>query len=86
MADMDNSRIQLWKMNAEQGAIVARSSNGNEDNGSASLRYPIGMFFDERSEVIYIADTSNHRITRWLPNAVVGELIPELSDQGNRSD
>ena len=86
VADTGNSRVQLWMKNAKEGVTVAGSIDGIEGNSSASLRAPIGILVDERSEVIYVADTSNNRIMRWLPNAVEGELIVGLGGQGNHSD
>jgi DNA-binding beta-propeller fold protein YncE len=75
VADTGNSRIQKWQKSAQQGITVAGSKNSTEGNDSASLRNPISVLVDELTNVIYIADTFNHRITRWLPDAVNGDVI-----------
>ncbi|CAF1463101.1 unnamed protein product [Adineta steineri] len=82
IADTGNSRIQRWSKDAVQGITVAGSSNGIAGNDSASLRNPIGVFVDETTNVIYIADTYNNQIKRWLPNAIHGDVIAGIGGQG----
>lgn len=75
VADSGNSRIQKWSRNAQQGVTVAGSSTGISGNDSTLLNSPTNVVFDERTKVLYIADTYNHRIQRWLPDAIQGDII-----------
>ena len=75
IADSGNSRIQRWFAGAITGTTAAGSINGTASNDTLSLNGPISIIFDEMNEALYIADTSNHRTTRWLPNANSGDVI-----------
>ena len=75
VADTNNNRIQKWPKDSKKGFTVAGSSNGIPDKDAASLWYPKAVFVDENTQVIYVADTSNNRIQRWLPDAVEGDTI-----------
>lgn len=75
IVDSSNNRIQKWSENTDHGTTVAGSKTGNAGSDSASLNNPIGAVFDEITHVLYVADTSNHRIMRWLPNALHGDII-----------
>ena len=43
-------------------------------SGLNQLDHPMGLFLDDHSS-IYIADTHNHRIIKWLPGASQGEIL-----------
>ncbi|CAF4674110.1 unnamed protein product, partial [Rotaria magnacalcarata] len=42
---------------------------------NSKLASPIHVWVNEESDVIYIADSENNRIQRWLPNALIGNTI-----------
>ncbi|CAF4156377.1 unnamed protein product [Adineta steineri] len=73
VADSGNSRIQKWEKNALSGIQVAGGNLTGEDAGS--LDAPNGVWVDEKTKVVYIADEDNHRIVRWLPGASIGDII-----------
>lgn len=75
VADSGNNRIQKWKKAASSGIRVAGSNTSTPGQDIGSLVQPNGVWVDEKTNVIYVADTLNNRITRWLPNASVGEII-----------
>ncbi|UJR24876.1 hypothetical protein I4U23_006245 [Adineta vaga] len=83
--DTGNSRIQKWAKDAREGVTIIGSSNGTAGNDSTSLRNPISVFVDEITNIIYVADTDNHRVMRWLPNMIKGEIIAGTGTQGNSS-
>ena len=86
IADTGNSRIQKWPKGAREGTTIAGSSTGIPDNGTASLRSPITMLIDEETDIVYIADTYNHRIMRWLPSMISGEIIAGTGGMGKNID
>ncbi|CAF1285011.1 unnamed protein product [Adineta steineri] len=73
VADSGNSRIQKWEKNALSGIQVAGGNLTGEDAGS--LDAPNGVWVDEKTKVVHIADEDNHRIVRWLPGASIGDII-----------
>jgi len=73
VADSGNGRIQKWDKNALSGIQVAGGNLSGEDAGS--LEEPNGVWVDEQTKVVYVADELNHRITRWRPGAPMGDII-----------
>jgi len=75
VADSQNNRIQKWKKGASSGIQVAGSNTSTPGEDVGSLVQPNGVWVDQKTKVVYVADTLNNRITRWLPGATVGEII-----------
>jgi sugar lactone lactonase YvrE len=75
VADSGNNRIEKWGKDASSGREVAGSNTSAPGGDVGSLAQPNGVWVDQKTKVIYVADTLNNRITRWLPNASVGEII-----------
>jgi sugar lactone lactonase YvrE len=75
IADSGNGRIQKWKKDAILGIQVAGSYESGSIADNGSLFEPNGVWVDEKTKVVYVADTGNHRIARWLPGASVGDII-----------
>ena len=75
VSDSRNNRIVKWVKGASEGIRVAGSNTSEPSNNEDSLDDPNGVWVDERSKVVYVADTLNNRITRWLPNASHGDTI-----------
>ncbi len=75
IADSGNNRIEKWKKDVSSGIEVAGSNTSAPGIDVGSLVQPNGVWVDQKTRVVYVADTLNNRITRWLPNASVGEII-----------
>jgi sugar lactone lactonase YvrE len=75
VADSGNSRIQKWKKDALSGIQVAGSNTSTPAEDAGSLVEPNGVWVDQQTKIVYVADTGNNRITRWLPDATVGDII-----------
>ena len=75
VADKGNHRIQKWMKNAEEGITVAGSNKGERGINATSLWFPEDVFVDDETNIVYIADTNNNRIQRWLSNASSGDTI-----------
>ena len=86
VADMWNSRVQLWDRNAQHAETVAGSSTGEEGDEPQRLNFPNDVTVDYETEVVYVTDTSNHRVQRWKPLALAGETIAGGMGQGNDTD
>lgn len=50
------------------------------------LFYPENLYYDDDDQMIYIADTGNHRIVRWKDGDKNGEIVAGGHGKGNHSD
>ena len=75
VADTGNNRIEKWNKDASSGIEVAGSNTSAPGEDVKFLTQPNGVWVDQKTKVVYVADTLNNRIIRWLPNASVGEII-----------
>jgi DNA-binding beta-propeller fold protein YncE len=75
VTDTGNHRVQKWCKGAEEGITVAGSSAGKQGKDSSSLQFPQGVLVDDDTQVVYVADTYNNRIQKWLPAAFDGSTI-----------
>ncbi|CAF4812359.1 unnamed protein product, partial [Rotaria sp. Silwood1] len=48
---------------------------GDEGSDAESLSYPTAVWVDDEAQVVYVADSSNNRIQRWLPNALIDDTV-----------
>ena len=72
IAERYNNRISRWSI---PGATVIVYGGGM---GSAANQFsnPNGVFVDTaNSNTLYVADSANHRIQKWLPNANTGVTV-----------
>ena len=81
IADKSNNRIQKWSAGATDGVTVAGNKNGNSGNSMSCLNEPTSVIVD-RIGRLYVADTKNDRVVRWLPNATSGYCIISCSSAG----
>jgi sugar lactone lactonase YvrE len=75
VADTWNERIQKWINGSEKGITVAGSNDGFKGDDAASSSSPNSVWVDEETHTIYVADTVNDRIQRWLQGALEGVTI-----------
>ena len=81
VVDRDNHRIQLWKFNSSFGLTVA--GLGVSGSNASQLSSPEDIIRDEKSGALYIADTFNHRIMRYLRNESTGTIVAGGNNAGN---
>ncbi|CAF3611303.1 unnamed protein product [Rotaria sordida] len=65
------------------GVIVA----GLKGYGSAldRLKSPTGIFLDN-NDVLYIADSVNHRVVKWMPGASSGQVVAGGNENGKNAN
>jgi sugar lactone lactonase YvrE len=70
--DDDNARVTKWTPGASTGILVA----GGNGQGTTlnKLSYPYGLFVEPTTSIIWIADTGNNRIVKWVSPAT-GVLV-----------
>ncbi|CAF0795807.1 unnamed protein product [Adineta ricciae] len=76
-----NSRALFWPNSASSGEMIA--GTGISGNASDQLYLPFGMSRDMNDGTIYIADTYNSRIMRYLYNASSGTVVAGGNGSGN---
>ncbi|CAF1184234.1 unnamed protein product [Adineta ricciae] len=75
VADYGNNRVQKWVIGASNGTTIAGLSSGEAGSDKESLNRPTSVWVDDETQVIYVADSQNQRIQRWLYNSSIGETI-----------
>jgi sugar lactone lactonase YvrE len=70
--DDDNARVTKWAPGVSNGTLVA----GGNGQGSTlnKLSYPYGIFVEPTTSNIWIADTGNSRIVKWVSPST-GKLV-----------
>ncbi|UJR16434.1 hypothetical protein I4U23_003336 [Adineta vaga] len=86
ITDTMNNRIQKWNLSSSEGITVAGANDGHSGNDASTLANPLYVWVDETTNIIYIVDTDNDRIQRWLPNQSVGTTIIGEAGRGNANN
>ncbi|CAF1149430.1 unnamed protein product [Didymodactylos carnosus] len=71
VSEYSGLRIILWKQRNSWDYIVVASNSGSGNNQN-QFNKPGGVYVDEQTLTVYIVDTSNHRIQKWLKNSTAG--------------
>ena len=61
----------MWTANA---TTVAGSSTGLAGSTASLLYYPKDVFADNRG-ALYVSDSNNYRVQKWLPGATNGSTV-----------
>jgi DNA-binding beta-propeller fold protein YncE len=84
--DSDLARVTKWTPGSTSGILVAGGSayidynSGNVDNMDGSS----GMFIDPQTMIIWIADTNNHRIVKWINSSSATTVCGSYGSQSNQ--
>ncbi|CAF4543837.1 unnamed protein product [Rotaria sp. Silwood2] len=65
---------------------ITVTEGNNRENGSNQLDRPRGICIDDDEQVIYIVDTSNHRIIEWKYGSPNGQIVASGNRAGKRTD
>ena len=82
VSDYEKHEVRRWRKDeiGEQGTIVA---GGNGEGGQLNqLSWPTFLFID-REETVYVSDSDNHRVMKWLKGAREGIVVAGGQGQGN---
>jgi sugar lactone lactonase YvrE len=66
-----NYEVRQWKRGEKNGIIVAGGNGGKNLN---QLNFPSSIFVD-KDYSLYISDTYNHRVMKWLKDAKEGFTV-----------
>ena len=86
VSDWRNDAVKRWRKSeigkGKKGTIVAgENGSGNKLN---QLYIPSYIFID-REETVYVSDSHNHRVMKWLKGAKEGIVVAGGHGQGNSS-
>jgi VCBS repeat-containing protein len=84
IADSNNHRIMKWTPGATEGVIVA-GGNGQGSNTN-QLNYPYNFYIDIGGNILYIHDSSNYRIQKWILGETTGITVSGGSGMGSNID
>ncbi|CAF5033033.1 unnamed protein product, partial [Rotaria magnacalcarata] len=76
--------ITQWVLGSYEPHNIYAGIPGRPGNSAAQLFYPEGITIDKYGN-LYVADTSNHRIQMFCPNAIQGITIAGTGQLGNSS-
>ncbi|CAF4042779.1 unnamed protein product, partial [Adineta steineri] len=66
VASMMDNRIMFWPPNALNGTIIVGHISAISGNTAMDLDSPQGIALDEHNSWLYVADSNNHRIQRFI--------------------
>ena len=76
VADKENHRVQVFNLTDTPPYVGSTVAGGNGlGSGSNQLNQPSDVWVSRKTGAVYIADSSNHRIQRWNPEATVGVTV-----------
>ena len=81
VSDYNNHRVLKYTLSSgsyTQSVIAGGNNSGNSLN---QLNRPWGIYVDS-SETVYVADSYNHRIMKWLSGASQGVLVAGGNNEG----
>ena len=71
VSDTNNHRIQKF-VNGSMNGITIAGISGVSGSALNQFNYPRCMAFDATETYVYVADTGNHRVMRYLTNSTSG--------------
>ncbi|CAF1260246.1 unnamed protein product [Rotaria sp. Silwood1] len=84
IANEASHSITQWILGSYEPRNIYAGIPGRPGNSAAQLFFPEGITMDKYGN-LYIADTSNHRIQMFCPNAILGITIAGTGQLGNSS-
>ncbi|CAF1539316.1 unnamed protein product, partial [Didymodactylos carnosus] len=72
--DAGHSRVLLYRNGTTENPLQIAGGNNGGGETLSDLNYPLGFYID-RNLTVYIADTGNHRIVKWIKNSQQGILV-----------
>lgn len=82
VVDGENARVQKWAANATTGVTVAGGNGFGAALNQLSIPAMNGNVFVDQNNNIYVTEYTNHRVTKWAPNATAGVIVAGGNGQG----
>ncbi|CAF4182133.1 unnamed protein product [Rotaria sp. Silwood2] len=84
VVDDINDRVQSWPLIAVQGTTIAGA--GGNGAGNNQFNRPFGIARDANTKTLYISDSLNHRVMRYLAGAAAGTVVAGGNGGGNANN
>lgn len=81
--DFNNHLVMKWRLEGKEGILVAGGRNSWCNLLGSS--YPRGVGVD-RFDTIYVVDSNNHQVIRWLNIVEQGSIIIDDNGKGDQSN
>ena len=65
VVDDANHRVSVWRRADLSSNWSTWTTFGSEGNGSDNFQWPVGIFVPDDGLSVYVADSTNHRISVW---------------------
>ena len=83
-SELDKDRVTKWEktdgMFSTEKAVAGAYGKGSNLN---QLNNPRNIILDEQDQAIYISDSDNHRILKWIKGAKQGIVVAGGNGKGN---
>ncbi|CAF1108777.1 unnamed protein product [Adineta steineri] len=84
ISEINKDRITKWeKINSTQSNVHVIAGGYGKGSNLNQLNQPRNIIFNENDQSIYISDSANHRIIKWIKGAKEGIVIAGGNGQGN---
>ncbi|CAF0941761.1 unnamed protein product [Adineta steineri] len=81
VSDWKKNKVRRWKMGEynNEGTIVA---GGNERGNQLSQLNSPGFIFVDEDQSVYVSDSNNHRVMKWIKDAKEGIVVAGGNGEG----
>jgi sugar lactone lactonase YvrE len=80
VSDWLKYEVKRWDIGTTNTNTIVAGGNGG-GNGLGQLQLP-GLIFVDRDYSVYVVDTSNHRLMKWMKGAKKGLVVAGGNDNG----
>ena len=80
VSDMKKHEVRRYDKRGDKKGTVVAGGHG-EGDGRHQLNWPTYLFVDGQS-TLYVSDTSNHRVMKWMKGATEGIVVAGGNGQG----
>ncbi|CAF0814447.1 unnamed protein product [Adineta steineri] len=81
VADAWNNRVVYWSNGSYSGILIA--GDGTSGSANNQLSSPQGVALDSSTNTLYISDSGNNRVMRYLSGASSGDVVVGINGELN---
>ncbi len=81
VADTEKHEVRRWKIERDTDGTIIAGGNG-KGSGLNQLNHPSHIFVDKDYSV-YVSDSDNHRVVKWMKDAKEGIIVAGGKGKGN---
>lgn len=81
VSDTLKHEVRCYGLGNNNEGIIVAGGNGQGD-GLQQLNFPACVSVD-REQPVYVSDTQNHRVMKWMKGATQGIVVARRTGEGN---